>query len=102
MIASQHGVYGTLSYSEAQTRCSKYKEGPYQTVGSWRIPTTAELKYIASLQNDENSGVKGLLEGDSYWSALWVNNKGVHVNMGNASTTSSKSDTYIRCVHDVY
>lgn len=102
VIASQHGVYGTKSYSSAKERCSQYKEGPYSVVGSWRIPTTAELQYIASLQNDRNSGVKGLLEGDSYWSALWVNNKGIHVNMSNASTTSSSSSTYIRCIHDVY
>lgn len=102
VIASQHGVYGTMSYNNAQERCGKYKEGPYDKVGSWRIPTTAELKYIATLQNDRNSGVKGLLEGDSYWSAFWFNNKGIHVNMSKASTTSSSSNTYIRCVHDVY
>lgn len=102
VIASQRGITLPVSHSDAESRCSQYKEYPYMTAGTWRIPTTAELKYVAKLQNASNSAVKSLLEGDSYWSAHWVNKNGIHVNMNDASTTSSDNDTYVRCVHDVY
>lgn len=105
VIASQHGITTQISYEHAKDRCSKYIEYPYLKAGTWRIPTTEELKYIAKLQYDTNSAVKSLLIGGTYWSAQWDGEEGIHVNMnGNevASTTSSNADSYVRCVHDVY
>lgn len=106
VIASQHGVYSEVSYSKAEERCSKYIEGNYSIVGSWRVPTTAELLYIASLQNESNSAVKGLLEGPRYWSAYNVNDQGKWVKTSSpaqVSTGTIKNTTnFIRCVHDVY
>lgn len=105
VIASQHGITTQISYEHAEDRCSKYIEYPYLEAGTWRIPTTAELQYIAKLQYDPNSAVKSLLIGGTYWSARWAGETGIHVNMnGNkvASTTSSNAISYVRCVHDVY
>ena len=110
VIASQRGITDQISYEEAERRCSEYKEYPYMEAGTWRIPTTDELRYIAKLQYDPNSAVKSLLIGGTYWSARRDGEKekgmGIHVYMndGNkvASTTSSDADSYVRCVHDVY
>lgn len=112
VIASQRGITDQISYEEAEERCSKYKEYPYMEAGTWRIPTTAELQYIAKLQYDPNSAVKSLLIGGTYWSARRDGEKekekgmGIHVYMNDdnkvASTTSSDAKSYVRCVHDVY
>ena len=105
VIASQRGITEQISYEEAEERCSKYKEYPYMEAGTWRIPTTAELQYIAKLQYDTNSAVKSLLIGGTYWSARWDGKMGIHVEMNGkkiADVTSSNAKSYVRCVHDVY
>ena len=105
VIASQHGITTPISYEQAKDRCSKYIEYPYMEAGTWRIPTTAELQYIAKLQYDPNSAVKSLLIGGTYWSAQWDGKTGIHVFMnGNqiASYKPSAIECYVRCVHDVY
>lgn len=106
VIASQWGVYSEVSYSSAETRCSKYAEGNYQKIGSWRVPTTAELLYVASIQGADNSAVEGLLEGSRYWSAYNVNGNGKWVKTSKpvgVTTGNIKNQTnFIRCVHDVY
>ena len=102
VIASQRGITSPLVYSSAKQRCSQYTEYPYLTPGTWRIPTTAELIYVAQLQGADGSAVVSLLEGESYWSAYYVDGNGKYVNMDNATTGFSSSSTYVRCVHDVY
>lgn len=44
-----------------------YKDFKYQ--GRWRIPTSAEMKLIDDMQNDDNTEIEGLLFGSYYWVA---------------------------------
>ena len=98
IIASQYAIYGSVTYTQAQTRCLQYGEDIYRT--GWRMPTQAELLIINTIQVDANSAVKKLLSGTAYWSALkfqyydFTNQKWVS---GTATTNN-----YIRCVYDVY
>ena len=100
VIASQHGVASEKTYANAKNRCKNYVEGPYQTAGTWRIPTKAEIEFINSLQDDGNSAVKGLLEGSKYWSAYMYHYYNFNDNKFTSGNSSSTS--FIRCVHDVY
>lgn len=86
-------------YLDAQTRCFEYFEGEFGTNGNykefynitrsnndyngewriiykdfkyqgrWRIPTSAEMKLIDDMQNDDNTEIEGLLFGSYYWVA---------------------------------
>lgn len=80
VIASQRSIYPRTMYNHpfyddfihlyvesAKERCAKYTEGGYD-IGTWRLPTEAEIKYVNEIQNDENSIVKNLLAGRNYWS----------------------------------
>lgn len=85
VIASQRGIYDRVFYDDsftapngrrilsARERCANYGEGGYP-VGTWRLPTRAEIKYIDMLQDQgslypDQSSVRRLLAGDAYWSA---------------------------------
>lgn len=80
MIASQRSIYYRTMYNRsyysnqqgrtvmsARERCANYAEGGYP-IGTWRLPTEAELEYISSIQNSKESPVKSLLDGLMYWS----------------------------------
>ena len=66
-IASSYGLTSNISFTNAQLRCASYQEDGYPA-GRWRIPTSAELKYIVELS------AKGYItrlfndDGD-YWAA---------------------------------
>ncbi|HCF11288.1 MAG TPA: hypothetical protein DHP27_06185 [Parabacteroides distasonis] len=105
IIASQRGITNQISQSGAEMRCHLYKEyydkdgdGVKELMTDWRVPTLAELRYIATLQKDGNSAVKSLLEGSYYWSAL----TNYEVQMSNANAHENKKEQYVRCVHDIY
>ena len=95
-IASSYGVTSSISFDNAQKRCASYQEDGYPA-GRWRVPTTAELKYIVQLS------AKGYItilfnNNGNYWAAdgkIWVpnNNSGI-VSQG------SGSSAYVRCVYD--
>jgi len=100
VVASQWGVTWPVSQTAAEMRCHLYTEYYNgQLLDNWRVPTTAELLYIANLQADENSAVKELLTGDYYWSAR--TNTHVHMTPTIGAETYSSSE-YVRCVHDIY
>jgi hypothetical protein len=94
-IASSYGVTSSINATTATNRCAAYQEDGHPA-GRWRIPTKAEISYIASLSS------KGLIPtlfnpGGNYWSA----NGAITV----ASTGGTVSDytgnsAYVRCVYD--
>ena len=105
IIASQRGITNQISQSGAEMRCHLYKEyydkdgdGVKELMTDWRVPTLAELRYIATLQKDGNSAVKSLLEGSYYWSAL----TNYEVQMPKPNAHENKKEQYVRCVHDIY
>jgi len=89
-IASSYGVASTMSYTDAQKRCAAYQEDGYPA-GRWRIPTKAEIEYMAKLAKDGKIPV--LLSTDSYY---WGSNGQAYKPDGTPSTSNS----FIRCVYD--
>lgn len=95
-IASSYGVTSGISFDNAQRRCASYQEDGYPA-GRWRVPTTAELKYIVQLS------AKGYItilfnNGGDYWAAdkkIWVPNSS-----SGTVTQGSGSSAFVRCVYD--
>lgn len=72
MLASQHGTTTASSYSASRIKCRDYVERDAttgETYSDWRMPTQAELYLIDILQNIKVCEVKGILEGNYYWSS---------------------------------
>lgn len=80
VIASQRSIYYRTMYNRsyysshvgrtilsARERCANYAEGGYG-VGTWRLPTEAELEYLYDIQNSGKSPVTNLVDGFMYWS----------------------------------
>jgi len=104
-IASQWGVTYVVTKNGAQRRCASYQENG-RKAGRWRLPTTAEIEYIANLScnkyipflfgtanNTGNNPAK-------YWCASGAVN--VYNDTGNPRVTTS-DDTNpraVRCVYD--
>ena len=100
-MASSHGkLEGSgLTYQLAKRRCAAYQEDGYPA-GRWRMPTYAELKYIAKLSSDGK--IPHLYSnGKSYWTATarctYANNADDINADENYSTTAI---AYVRCVYD--
>ncbi len=99
-IASQYGVTVTLNnLTKAQRRCASYQENG-RPAGRWRLPTIAEIKFIANLSATKHIPY---LFGDSnetdvrYWcasGAVTVNNKDREV------SESKNENNHVRCVYD--
>lgn len=99
-IASQFGVTYTLNQlAKAQRRCASYQENG-RPAGRWRLPTIAEIKFMANLSAN---GFIPYLFGEStatdvrYWcasGAISVNNRTQKV----SETTSTEN--HVRCVYD--
>lgn len=96
-IASSRGkCSGDMDYNDAKKRCAAYQEYGYPA-GRWRIPSEAELEYIAKLSS---KGKIPHLFSDSknYWTAT---GKSTYHNNGTIDNTSSiKGNAYVRCVYD--
>ena len=89
-IASSYGAVATISYSDAKKRCASYQEDGYPA-GRWRVPTKAEIEYMAMLADDGKIPI--LLSIDSYY---WASNKTAY------SPEGKNHDSYsnVRCVYD--
>ena len=104
-IASSFGSTQYLSYYDAFRRCASYQESGYPA-GRWRVPTKAEIMYIAQL--NANGKIPLLLGSDSGQSAYWCNSGYVVVEKNQTpyyvgSKTNSNVDsghTYVRCMYD--
>ena len=94
-IASSYGVTSGISKTNATNRCASYQEDGYPA-GRWRIPTRAEIAYIASLSS---SGFIPVLfnPGGTYWSATTAITVAAS---GGTISNSSANSAYVRCVYD--
>ena len=103
-IASSFGATQPTSYDNAKRRCASYQEDGYPA-GRWRLPTVAEITYMAQLTTD---GLIPRLLGGSTGSGTtdyWSNNGYVTVADGTntaapVSNTGTSSTRYVRCVYD--
>lgn len=99
-IASSFGATSYMSYYDAFRRCASYQESGYPA-GRWRIPTKAEIEYIAQLNSDEK--IPLLLGSASGSTDYWCNSGYVTVEVGETPTYTNAFTTtegYVRCVYD--
>lgn len=96
-IASSYGkCNGALTHEEAIKRCAAYQEDGFPA-GRWRVPTTAEMIYIAQISR------KGWIphlfsDGKNYWSATErITYSTTSDPTGNNSTNN---EAFVRCVYD--
>ena len=103
-IASSFGSTQPMTYDNAKRRCASYQEDGY-AAGRWRLPTVAEITYMAQLTTD---GLIPRLLGGSTGNGTtdyWSNNGYVTVGDGTntsapVSNTGTSSTRYVRCVYD--
>ena len=92
-----------MTFENAQRRCSSYQEDGYPA-GRWRLPTVAEITYMAQLTKDNL--IPRLLGGDDASDTdYWSNNGYVTVPGGSSSSqltsnTGKTGNKYVRCVYD--
>lgn len=102
-IASSFGSTQPMTFDNAKRRCSSYQEDGYPA-GRWRLPTVAEITYMAQLTTDNL--IPRLLGGDDDSTTdYWSNNGYVTVPGGESSASLSSSTgtsgtKYVRCVYD--
>ena len=108
MVASSYGICSNgRTREQARKRCASYQEDGYPA-GRWRLPTYAEVEYIAQLSA---WGVIPVLFGympgtpyygndAPYWSANGVIN--VNSSSGNVASTTSTQNVSVRCVYDTW
>lgn len=100
-IASSKGATQPMTYANAFRRCATYQEDGYPA-GRWRVPTKAEIEYIAKLNADGK--IDRLLGSASGTTDYWCNSGYVTVEMGKTpkyTEYSGESTTrYVRCVYD--
>ena len=112
-IASSYGkTYPVNNRQNAWQRCASYQEDGYPA-GRWRIPTTAEVKYVVNLSAN---GFMDILFGNPkydqfgrpnnrdtyYWTStgyVTVNNYAETVSDNDGSPSGNHS-VYVRCVYD--
>lgn len=96
-IASSFGKCGgAISLSDARKRCAAYQEQGYPA-GRWRVPTVAEMKYIAKL-SAEGFIPHLFTGGSSYWSASGSITYATDGDINNP--TSLTGTAFVRCVYD--
>ena len=102
-IASSFGSTQPTTYDNAKRRCASYQEDGYPA-GRWRLPTVAEISYMAQLTADNL--IPRLLGGDDEEDTdYWSNNGYVTVPGGKSSSslsdnTGTSGTKYVRCVYD--
>jgi len=100
-VASQWGVTFPVIKEGAQRRCASYQENG-RPAGRWRLPTAAEIEFIATLSC--NKYIPYLFgsasQNANYWcasGAASVTNSG---NNPNVTITNETSQRSVRCVYD--
>lgn len=100
-IASSYGATQPENYENSNRRCASYQEDGFPA-GRWRLPTRAEIEYIAQLNVD--GYIPRLLGQASGSTDYWCGTGYVSVNpsAGTMVFTSGTTDNshYIRCVYD--
>lgn len=108
-IASSRGATQPMTYANAFRRCASYQEFGYPA-GRWRVPTVAEIQYIAKLNADGK--IERLLgstnngETTNYWCSSGYITVYDGTNAASKQTPvphpgeTSATNTYVRCVYD--
>ena len=103
-IASSFGATMPVTFANAQRRCASYQEDGYPA-GRWRLPTKAEIEYIAQLNSDNK--IELLLGSDSGSTNYFCNSGYMTVQQGRTPSytqitnpTTNTTTQYVRCVYD--
>lgn len=99
----EYGANGDYTEHYENTRrrhASRLVRKEFKYNGHWRIPTAAELKVIAKIQDDENTEVTGLLLGDIYWCA--EEGYGVRINDRAHNKEKLSRNTAVRLIFDTW
>lgn len=100
-IASQWGITFQLSQDGAIRRCASYQENG-RPAGRWRVPTPAEIEFIATLSNKGFIPYLFGVGGDNV--SYWCSTGGISIsNTNNPSVTVDATVTgnrAVRCVYD--
>lgn len=86
--------FSSISREYAEYRCAGYQEDGFPA-GRWRLPTKAEVHFMAMLSANDTFTELLFSNGGTYWSA----NGAITVNTGNVSNSTS-STALLRCVYD--
>ena len=100
-IPSSHGATVPMYFEDAHRRCASYQEDGYPA-GRWRLPTMAEIEYIAQLNS--NGKIPLLLGDENGTTDYWCNSGYVTVEQNQTpiytNNTASGTARYVRCVYD--
>ncbi len=100
-VASQWGVTYPVTRDGALRRCASYQENG-RPAGRWRLPTIAEIEYIAKLSSKRLIPYLFGTQGNT--AHYWCASGGVDVNnnVDNPSVTDNDNDDNkaVRCVYD--
>ncbi len=97
-IASSYGKCGnSITFENAERRCASYQEDGYPA-GRWRVPTRAEIEFIATLSGKQRIPKLFRENSTGYWSA----STGVTIseNTGTVSDKTGNGNCWVRCVYD--
>ena len=96
MFASEWGRQGNgeSGFDTVAKRCATYQEAGYPA-GRWRLPTEAEVAFVANLQ--ANGYIGTLFGGGRYWIS---NGNALSINNGNVVHQATGNST--RCVYDIW
>ena len=94
-VASSWAGAGSMSYETARARCASYQENGYPA-GRWRMPTEAEIDFMADLSKKGKIPQLFLLSnGGRYWASSGRT-------LSRNGWTNGNEDAYMRCVYDVW
>ena len=101
-IASSYGVTYAMRFADARRRCASYQEDGYPA-GRWRLPTKAEIEYIAQLNADNK--IELLLGNKTSSTNYWCNSGYMTVQLGRNPSYTNTDLSYttsnsVRCVYD--
>ena len=99
-VASFHGGYSSACTPEgAAMRCASYQEEGLPA-GRWRLPTTAEIMFVISLQ--QKKLIQNIFYGANYYysSTHQVRNNGGTVPDVRVTPTANNTQGSVRCIYD--
>ena len=99
-VASFHGGYSSACTPEgAAMRCASYQEEGLPA-GRWRLPTTAEIMFVISLQQKDL--IQDIFYGANYYysSTHQVRNNGGTVPDVRVTPTANNTQGSVRCIYD--
>ena len=108
-IASSYGKVVQIDKTAARRRCASYQEDGIPA-GRWRLPTFAEVEFIATLSSLGRIPIlfsdEVTTNGDYYWVADGSDTRGaalvdnVGSDKGVSFVSNRNNDSYVRCVYD--